>query len=233
MPSRILTLALTFGVATAGAQTTHDSTAHRALVTRRDVATFGGFVAAGAAMYPLDVRAERAFRAGDVQRSTVAHDAARAFNFAGSPGVLVASAAMLGAGWLAHRPTLERLGLHATEAIVGGSTVTAAVKFLAGRQRPFVEPGDHDDFALGRGTAEGRSSFPSGHATAAFAFASALSSDLRKTHPRAARVLTPMLYGGAALVGAARMYDDKHWASDVVVGAGVGTLAGRIAVKLR
>ena len=35
-----------------------------------------------------------------------------------------------------------------------------------------------------------------------------------------------MLYAGAGLVGLARMYDDKHWASDVVLGAGIGTLAG-------
>jgi membrane-associated phospholipid phosphatase len=93
-----------------------------------------------------------------------------------------------------------------------------------------VKPSDRDEFAFARGNAEGRSSFPSGHATVAFAFASAVSSELRADHARAARVMTPLLFGGATLVGAARLFDDKHWASDVAVGAGIGTVAGRVAV---
>jgi membrane-associated phospholipid phosphatase len=38
-------------------------------------------------------------------------------------------------------------------------------------------------------------------------------------------------YGGAALAGAARLYENRHWASDVVLGAGMGTLAGRLVVR--
>ena len=71
------------------------------------------------------------------------------------------------------------------------------------------------------------------HTTAAFAFASAVNADVRasrwrRSHPRAAAAAGAALFGGAALVGAARMFDDKHWASDVAVGAGVGTLAGDV-----
>ena len=35
-----------------------------------------------------------------------------------------------------------------------------------------------------------------------------------------------MLYGSASLVALARMYHNQHWASDVVLGAGIGTFAG-------
>ena len=34
------------------------------------------------------------------------------------------------------------------------------------------------------------------------------------------------MYGGAALVGWSRMFDNKHWASDVITGAAIGTFAG-------
>jgi membrane-associated phospholipid phosphatase len=39
------------------------------------------------------------------------------------------------------------------------------------------------------------------------------------------------MYGGAALVGVSRMYNNRHWASDVIVGAGIGTFAGLKVVR--
>jgi len=50
--------------------------------------------------------------------------------------------------------------------------------------------------------------------------------EARHWWPKSPWIVGPVLYGGAAMVGLARMYDDKHWASDVVLGAGIGTLAG-------
>ena len=204
---------LSIGAGALGAQTPPaDSAAPRTpLVSRHALETFGGFVVAGAALYPLDARLEHAFRSPGLQGNGAARDAAKAFNFAGDPGALAAGVVLLGVGRLTGHTATARSGLHATEAIVLGGSATAAIKLLAGRQRPFVQTGDHDDFA----------------------FASAVSSDVRASrwrvaHPRAAAVVTPLLYGGATLVGAARMYDDKHWASDVALGAGVGTLAGHI-----
>jgi len=34
------------------------------------------------------------------------------------------------------------------------------------------------------------------------------------------------MYGGAAVVGWSRMFDNKHWASDVITGSAIGTFAG-------
>ena len=39
------------------------------------------------------------------------------------------------------------------------------------------------------------------------------------------------MFTGATLTGVSRMYDNKHWASDVIVGAGLGTFAGLKVVR--
>ena len=39
------------------------------------------------------------------------------------------------------------------------------------------------------------------------------------------------MYGGAALVGVSRMYNNRHWASDVIIGAAIGTFAGNKVVR--
>ena len=64
------------------------------------------------------------------------------------------------------------------------------------------------------------SSFPSGHATSAFSAAALLSED---------DVLWPLYYVVAAVVASSRVYVKMHHASDVIVGAALGTLMGRAA----
>jgi membrane-associated phospholipid phosphatase len=69
-------------------------------------------------------------------------------------------------------------------------------------------------------------SFPSGHSTAAFAFAAAVSSETQRWWPGTRWVIGPILYGGASLTGLSRIYDNAHWASDVMAGAALGTFTG-------
>jgi len=68
---------------------------------------------------------------------------------------------------------------------------------------------------------------PSGHATDGFVAAAAVTAETGRWWPRSTRIVGPLMYGGATMVGLSRMYHNKHWASDVVLGAAIGTFSGR------
>jgi membrane-associated phospholipid phosphatase len=123
--------------------------------------------------------------------------------------------------------------LHGTEALVVGEVSAGLLKGLVGRQRPFVTPLDPSSYQLGRGFRGGNDyrSFPSGHSVAAFAAAAAVTSETTRNDPHSTWIVAPILYGGAALVGVSRMYNNQHWASDVLIGAGIGTFAGLKVVR--
>jgi len=99
---------------------------------------------------------------------------------------------------------------------------------VAGRARPYKDTANSLNFGLMRGLHGGSDyqSFPSGPTTAAFAFASIISAETSHWWPGARWVIGPIFYGGAALTGVSRVYNQFHWASDVVTGAAIGTLTG-------
>ena len=39
------------------------------------------------------------------------------------------------------------------------------------------------------------------------------------------------MFGGATMIGISRMYNNRHWASDVMMGAAIGTFAGNKVVR--
>ncbi len=63
-------------------------------------------------------------------------------------------------------------------------------------------------------------SFPSGHTTFAFTNATVLYNEFNETSP----VLAYSGYAVAIVTGSFRMINNKHWLSDVMVGAGIGIL---------
>lgn len=71
-----------------------------------------------------------------------------------------------------------------------------------------------------------RHSFPSGHTSAAFAFAAALWSCLD------VRWVKVLAVAAAALMGWSRLYVGVHFPSDVLAGAVIGSLCGLLAVGL-
>jgi membrane-associated phospholipid phosphatase len=65
-------------------------------------------------------------------------------------------------------------------------------------------------------------SLPSMHTSSSFALASVLAATSDSF------VIKTAYYGAAAFVGFSRLYQNKHWASDVLLGAVTGELCGRV-----
>jgi membrane-associated phospholipid phosphatase len=136
-------------------------------------------------------------------------------------------------GRFGHVPKLAEIAVHGTEAVVAGAGVASAIKIVAGRARPYATRDTNPrDFGFLRGRkADSLKAFPSGHATAAFSAAAAVVAETNEAWPQYTWIVAPVMFGGATAVGLSRMYDDQHWASDVLMGAAIGTFAGLKVVR--
>lgn len=191
-----------------------------------------GFAAGTLVAMPLDARWDRTVGASGPQGSHLLREADRLGDNWGSPGAIVAAGALWLGARVLHDSVRARYGARALEALALSGTITGGIKGIAGRARPYADPGQPGSWVLARGIRDGRyQSFPSGHATAAFAFASAIVSQLDRDRAPIRHWAGPLLYGLAAVTAFARTYDHAHWTSDVVAGAGVGTLSGLIVSR--
>lgn len=205
----------------------------RPLFTARDAVMATGFAGITVAMFPIDERIARRLQAPSTQANRFFHHAATGFELLASPGAYVIGGSLYAVGRAKGFARIADLGLHGTEAVLVGDVLTGMLKGLAGRARPFVT-GDTNpaDFSFGHGfTTDKRTSFPSGHTTTAFAAAAAVTAETGRWWPRSTWVVGPLMYGGATMVGLSRMYHDKHWASDVALGAAIGTVSGQKTVQ--
>lgn len=208
--------------------------AAKTLFTTRDILLAAGYTGLTIAMFPADRAIARRLQDSTTQASRALKNASVAVQYFADPGSLVLSASLYGVGRIGHWKGVADLGLHSTEAIVISGLVTGFIKDAAGRARPYVA-GDTNahDFGFGRGLTKGGGyqSFPSGHATVAFAAASVVTSETQRSHPKAAWVVGTVMYSVATLVGVSRVYNNAHWASDVAGGAAIGTFSGLKVVR--
>lgn len=222
----------------AAAQTTGTATVtppHVPLFTRDD-AYLGGLVVVGTvALWPLDSRIAEALQKPNRQANHLFQNLSTDVRLIAVPGAAIIGTSMYVAGRLAHSRWMADVGLHGEEALLAGDVVTTAIKWTAGRGRPFAE-GDTNphDFKLLRGIRKGRdySSFPSGHALAAFSAAAAVTNETAHWWKQGEWFVGPVLYAGATAVALSRLYNNQHWASDVILGAGIGIFAGNKIVRL-
>ena len=125
----------------------------------------------------------------------------------------------------------------ATQSYITAGTIQFILKYLTSRQRPnyidpqtnISDPTFHGPFYKFKQQTNGlstNSSFPSGHTTAVFAAATVYAMEYRH-HPW----IPVISYSFATLVGISRLTEDKHWPTDVLVGAALGYLSGRQVVN--
>lgn len=200
--------------------------------TLKDLAIAAGFAAGTVVVSPVDHYFAHRLQDSSTQSNRWLNKAATGLRVMGWPGSFVAGSSLYLIGKAAHNRRTATVGLHSIEAIVTADLFGGAGKAFFGRARPYVDINNSSNFQIWRGfKGDDYRSFPSGHAINAFAFASTVSRETEIFAPRSRWYVGTVMYGAAALVGVSRMYNNQHWASDVIGGAGLGTLVGLKVVK--
>jgi membrane-associated phospholipid phosphatase len=142
----------------------------------------------------------------------------------GNPFVHIGVAGVVyGGGVLAGSTKWRETGEMLGEAALLADAATFVLKQAIGRSRP-SETGDKGSFRPFQFKSD-FDSMPSMHTASSFAMASVMASTSENYLVKA------IYYSVATFVGFSRMYQDKHWASDVVLGAAIGELCGRVVTS--
>lgn len=115
--------------------------------------------------------------------------------------------------------------LMAAESMVLTAVLTQGAKYMFGRKRP-ADTDDRFDFN-GPSDFDTNDAFWSGHASEVFAVASVISEVYADDNPWVPYVAYT-LAGGTAL---SRVNDDRHWFSDIAVGAAAGYFIGKLVTN--
>jgi membrane-associated phospholipid phosphatase len=203
------------------------------LFTYRDGVLAAGFVLATLAVRPLDEHYAKRLQDSSTQDSRKLRKLATFVQTTAAPGSYIIGTSLYVVGRLSKNQRMASLGLHGDEALFLGEFTGYMLKGVIGRQRPSAEPRNPHSYGFLRGFARGDlyQSFPSGHSVAAFAAAAAVTSETSGWWPQSRWLIGPTMYGGATLVAVARMFDNRHWASDVIAGAAIGTFTGLKVVR--
>jgi membrane-associated phospholipid phosphatase len=156
-------------------------------------------------------------RTGDeIAESRTQLNASRIVSYAGSAyGVGGVAATFYLIGRATHDDRARETGLLGAEALIDSGIVVTAVKEIIQRSRPLSGEDRNEFFA-------GGSSFPSGHAIAAWSLAAVIANEYHDH-----RLVEISAYGIASAVSLSRFTGQKHYLSDVLVGSAMGYGIGR------
>jgi membrane-associated phospholipid phosphatase len=156
----------------------------------------------------------------DHQSATATDIADVAKTFHEAEGTLAISGALMAGGLLLRNLKIAQTGEQVLVSYGLTSGMMIATKWAFGRSRPNATPDDNTQFDWFHGTQD--NAFPSGAAVVTFSLATTLADAI--DHPAA----TVVLYAGATLNAWARVYADRHWFSDVALGALYGVTAAKL-----
>jgi len=196
------------------------------VVMRRDLLIIGAGAGLAFLAQKSDLRVRNEVRSAAWQDQGPLGTLASAGNAWGGSAALALGLGLWGGGVYTRHENVAAVGVRGVEAIVVSGLVTKVLKAGFGRSRPRVTPTDAWDVEFGRGWDNDHESFPSGHSTAAFAFAAAVTSETARRAPDRAVLIGAGTFTLAGVTAFARMYDDAHWLSDVTMGAAIGMASG-------
>lgn len=198
--------------------------------TKEDYYRFGGLIVTTAALSYADKPLQKNVIRWRESSTTVKTTSNYITKFGGVYEVVTLGT--LGAyGYVFKNEKVKTTTLLATQSYITAGVIETALKVLTGRQRPnYIDPVTQRPSPTFHGpfynTDNLYKSFPSGHTTAAFAAATVYAMEYRK------QILVPIIsYTAASLVGISRVVENKHWATDVLLGATLGYLCGRQVVN--
>jgi membrane-associated phospholipid phosphatase len=198
----------------------------------QDLVVAGAFTLGTVALAPLDRHFTIQLQKPARQSSRLLKTGATVFRLLGQPVGLFTATGIYLIGRADGQQRTQELGLHTMAGILLAGGEAGAIKMLAGRARPFASLDNAANFGFLRGLKDDKyRSFPSGHTASAFAFAAVVSSETQRWWPSTRWVIGPILYSGATLTGMSRIYNEAHWASDVMAGAALGTITGVKVVR--
>ena len=184
----------------------------------QDWLVFGGLALGVAAAYTADAPIRDAARRSQDKSAGRSLTVVEQLGSWGGFGVI---GGIYAAGLVSGKSGLMDAGFDALVSVgIAGGIITPAIKYSVGRSRPWKDEGIHKFRPF-----SGNVSFPSGHTTQAFAIASVVAESSESVW------LGGVSYALAATVGAARIYHDAHFASDVLAGAVIGTATGVAVVR--
>ena len=183
-------------------------------------------------VYDADRAIAAVLQSAAFQQNPLLHAIGSAFNWWGGPGVIWFAALLWLGGRALKYPRTSLLGLRGIEGIAVASALSGIVKGFAGRARPFVTPDAPWHWNFLHGWTDARYfSMPSGHTTATFAFATAVT--VVAAHRRFSKkpIIIALAFLSALLVAFARTYTNQHWFSDVAFAAFLGATTGFFLIR--
>jgi hypothetical protein len=197
------------------------------LFAKRDALWAGAFILGSVLLFQVDDNIDRWVGREEIQESDFIRRGAEVANLAKDDQVMLAGALVYLTGRIAKKPTLADIAWHSTEAVLVSSIVLTLVRGSLGRSRPYITPDDPTHFKAFEGFKQFEyRSFPSIHASANFAVAAVISSEMRRRWPGRMGWVPPVLYTAAAFPTVSRLYLRRHWASDLILGSFAGVVTG-------
>ncbi len=188
---------------------------------KKDWTRFGIFTGTAAALFFVDEPVRDFLKNNRTDcLDHVTHDF---FSPLGGTWSVFISTGYYGVGLVCKNGRMKSTGLMAVESYLVGSLLANISKYAFGGIRP--------DSWWGPSPFEwkgpfGGNSFPSGHTTAAFSVAAVFATKYRET-----KWAPVVAYSLATAVGISRIYENRHWASDVFAGAVLGLVTGKLICR--
>ena len=224
--ARLLVLSLLLASRDAVAQESAPETFFRA----SDIAWASAFAIGSYGLSSVDPAIAKYFQTPEHQKNQRMRAVANAFTHVQETTLTIGGILTYGVARLAGARDVETVALHATEAVVATSLTSQVIRGPLGRARPKdATPQFEDQYEFhwfdGFSHFQYRA-FPSIHSASAFAAATAVVAETHYRSPNSTWYVAPLAYTIAAGPGYARMYLGQHWASDIFMGAFVGTFYG-------